>query len=72
MSLWDFEAKNKIKPLNYASNPICKAKVSPRGDMIAYGLGDDWHLGVLGNGLWQPKVGLHIITEQETKFNFGK
>lgn len=45
LHFWDYEAKNKIKTLNYGNNPICAAKVSPRGDMIAYGLGNDWHLG---------------------------
>jgi len=45
MHFWDYEAKNKIKTLNYAGNPISAAKVSPKGDMIAYGLGNDWHLG---------------------------
>lgn len=45
MHFWDFEAKNKIKTLNYGGMPITTAKVSAKGDMIAYGLGNDWHLG---------------------------
>lgn len=45
MHFWDYEAKNKIKSLNYGGVPICTAKVSPKGDMVAYGLGNDWHLG---------------------------
>jgi len=44
MHLWDFEAKTKIKSLSYGS-PICCARISPRGDMLAYGLGNDWHKG---------------------------
>lgn len=45
LHFWDFEAKNKIKTLNYAGIPITTAKVSGKGDMIAYGLGNDWHTG---------------------------
>lgn len=67
MHFWDFEAKNKIRSLNYAGIPICAAKVSPKGDMIAYALGNDWHIGQEGSK-WQPKIGVHMITEQETKF----
>lgn len=63
LSIWDFEAKNKIKLLSYGSVPICKAKVSQRGNMIAYGLGNDWHMGIDGNGLWQPKVGVHLVAD---------
>lgn len=67
MHFWDFEAKNKIKTLNYAGNPITTAKVSFKGDMIAYGLGNDWHIGQEGSK-FQPRLGVHMVTEQETKF----
>ena len=43
------------------------AKVSPNGGMLAYGLGDDWHLGSGGKGKWQVKLGVHIIGENEMK-----
>ena len=42
---WDYEARNKIKTPNYGGVPVCTAKVSAKGDMIAYGLGNDWHMG---------------------------
>ncbi len=61
MHFWDYEAKNKIKSLSYGGFPICTAKVSPKGDMVAYGLGNDWHLGAEG-AKWQTKLGVHIIT----------
>jgi mRNA export factor len=64
MHFWDFEAKNKIKSLNYDEQPICTAKLSHKGDMIAYGLGNDWHIGPEGMNKWQPKLGVHIITDQ--------
>jgi len=67
MHFWDFEAKNKIKTLNYGGTPLCCAKVSPKGDMIAYGLGNDWHIGQEGTK-WQTKLGVHPVTEAETKF----
>ena len=60
---WDYEARNKIKSLNYGGNPICAAVVSPKGDMLAYGLGNDWHLGQEGTGRWTPKIGVHLISE---------
>lgn len=45
MHFWDYEAKNKIKSLSYGGIPICCAKVNTAGNMIAYGLGNDWHIG---------------------------
>jgi hypothetical protein len=30
--------------------------------MIAYGLGNDWHLGQEGMNKWQTKVGVHQVT----------
>ncbi len=68
LHIWDFEIKNKIKSLNYGGMPICVAKVSHPGDMIAYALGNDWHLGEEGNNMWTIKLGVHILTESETKF----
>lgn len=66
---WDYEARNKIKTLNYGGVPITSAKVSQKGDMVAYGLGNDWHLGQEGATKWpQPKLGVHIVIESETKF----
>lgn len=65
---WDYEAKNKIKTLSYGGNPVSCAKVSQKGDMVAYGLGNDWHLGQEGVGKWQTKIGVHLVTENETKF----
>ena len=59
---WDYEARNKIKTLNYAGNPVCSATVNQKGDMIAYGLGNDWHLGQEGVNKWQTKVGVHQVT----------
>ena len=68
MHFWDYEAKNKIKTLNYGM-PICCAKVSPKGEMIAIALGNDWHVGAEGASKWQTKLGVHAITDNETKFN---
>jgi hypothetical protein len=67
MNFWDFNVRNKIKSLTYGATPICCAKVSPMGDLIAYGLGNDWHIGIEGNK-WQPRIGVHKLTEQEMKF----
>jgi mRNA export factor len=67
MHFWDYSAKNKIKMLNYGDVPICVAKVNPSGNMVAYGLGNDWHLGAEGNK-WETKLGVHIITDAEIKY----
>ena len=63
MHFWDYESRSKIKTLSYGGNPICAAKVSPTGDMIAYALGNDWHLGQEGLNKWQTKIGVHKILE---------
>ena len=61
LNFWDFNVRNKIKSLNFSSTPVCCAKVSPLGDFIAYGLGNDWHLGVEGNK-WAPRMAVHRLT----------
>jgi mRNA export factor len=65
---WDYEARNKIKTLNYGQQPVCASVISPKGDMMAYALGNDWHLGQEGINKWPTKVGVHPITENETRF----
>lgn len=67
MILWDFQSKNKIKSLNYEI-PVCKSSVSPNGKMIAYSLGNDWHIGEEGIGKWPSLVGVHQITEDQKRF----
>lgn len=44
LSYWDFKARNKIKTFNFHV-PVCNAQVSPNGKMVAYSLGNDWHIG---------------------------
>lgn len=61
MILWDFKYKNKINTLNYEI-PVCYSEVSPNGKMIAYSLGNDWHIGEEGIGKWQNLLGVHFIT----------
>ena len=68
MSFWDFKARNKIKSFSFGLNPICDAKVSPSGQLVAYALGNDWHVGPEGIGKWQPRIGVHVVTDQETKY----
>lgn len=60
VNFWDFNVKNKIKSLAFTA-PITHAKVSPQGEFIAYGLGNDWHIGTEGNK-WQPRLGVHRLT----------
>ncbi len=67
INFWDFNVRNKIKFINFGGTPVCTAKVSPLGDFIAYGLGNDWHIGIEGNK-WAPRLGVHKLTEQEMKF----
>lgn len=64
MSFWDFKARNKIKSFNYNSYPITCAAVSPSGQMVAYGNGNDWHVGTEGINKWPNRIGVHIISEQ--------
>ncbi len=45
MNFWDFNVRNKIKFLAFASNPICCAKISPTGEFVAYSTGNDFHIG---------------------------
>lgn len=63
MHFWDYELKNKIKSLHFAEHPICVARVNSSGDMVAYALGNDWHLGEEGIGKWPVKIAVHLITE---------
>lgn len=69
MSFWDYKARNKIKSFTYSGNPVCAAKVAPSGNMVAYALGNDWHLGEEGLNKWQNKIGCHMVADNETKFH---
>lgn len=64
MSFWNLTHKCRIKSLKYDSNPIICASVSPDGRSIAYGNGNDWHLGTEGINKWKNRVGVHQISEQ--------
>lgn len=68
MSFWDFKARNKIKSFNFAFNPVCTTAISPSGWMVAYANGNDWHIGTEGIGKWQNRIGVHMITDTETKY----
>lgn len=58
---WDYQAKNKIKQFSYGRTPVTTARVNSSGELLAYGLGNDWHMGVEGIGKWQPKLCVHFI-----------
>jgi hypothetical protein len=45
MQYWDYEAKNKIKQFSYMKTPVTAAKLNHTGELVAYGLGNDWHMG---------------------------
>ena len=36
--------------------------------MVAYGQGNDWHIGEEGIGKWQNRIGVHVVADNETKF----
>lgn len=62
ITYWDYKARNKIKTFDF-DNPVCHAEVSPKGDMVAYSLGNDWHLGEEGIGQWPNLLGVHLIDD---------
>jgi hypothetical protein len=72
ITFWDYKARNKIKSFNYGLNPICCASTSSNGSMVAYANGNDWHVGAEGIGQWPNRIGVHLITEAETKFPGAK
>ena len=65
---WDFIVKNKIKEFKYSPLPITKAKVSPDGSLIAYGLGYDWAKGIVGDQSHRASVRAHAIEEAELSY----
>ena len=42
---WDTKLRSKIKAIPYNNQPVIKAKVSNCDQFVAYGLGNDWHMG---------------------------
>lgn len=71
LTFWDREKKNKLKTLKNEA-PVSTARLSPGGEMIAYSIGNDWHRGHLGTGVWPRKLKLHCLTEQEQCFSLAK
>lgn len=62
--LWDYKCRTKIKPIESGGRvPICTAKISHDGRLIAYGTGNDWHMGRDGMRKWLSGVKVHFITE---------
>jgi WD40 repeat protein len=67
INFWDFKQRQRIKQFSYGSKPVCCTSISANGSWIAYATGNDWHIGQEGVGKWQNRIGIHVITEQETK-----
>jgi mRNA export factor len=65
---WDYEAKNKVVFFQYNKRPATAGQVSPSGELLAYALGYDWHMGAEGHGRWQPRVCVHVIKDQELRY----
>jgi hypothetical protein len=64
LHLWNYELKNKIKSFNFGGIPVCVAKINPQGDMLAYGLGNDWHIGEEGRK-WPSLLQVHRFGSDE-------
>ena len=60
--IWNYLSKNKLKSLNYNKIPVCFSKISPKGQYMAYGLGNDWHIGVEGEK-WKPKLAVYKVSK---------
>lgn len=60
MHFWDHQTKTRLKSFSFNSNPICYSGVSYCGRYLAYGMGNDWHMGPEGEK-WKPKLGVHEI-----------
>lgn len=43
------------------------AKTNPSGDLMAYALGNDWHMGHEGIGQWKSKIMVHAIRDDDIK-----
>lgn len=62
MIFWNCQNKSKIKANSYDNKPINVSKISPNGKMVAYGLGNDWHMGPDGQSKWPNLLGVHKLT----------
>ena len=58
--IWDLKEKNKIKSLNLPA-PITCAKLSRDGNVIAYGVGNDWNRGLESLGKIPPSMGAYVV-----------
>lgn len=65
--MWDFKLKNKIKSIQF-STPFTSARLSPDGNVIAYGLGNDWHKGLDSLGKYSPSVGCYVVPNHELNY----
>lgn len=66
--LWDYQARNKIKQFGFGRTPMTAGKMSPSGEMLAYALGNDWHVGPEGISQWKTKLAVHYVKDDELKF----
>lgn len=68
LQFWNYDGKSSIKTMNFKSVPVITAKTNYSGDLIAYALGNDWHIGPEGIGKWPTKIAVHLIPDPEVKF----
>ena len=67
LNIWDFLLKEPIREMKFLKNPITTAKVNDSGELIAYALGNDWHMGAEGIGKWNTRLAVHYISDNELK-----
>ena len=67
IQMWDYSSRTKIRQLNFLKAPVTCVKVNATGNLMAYGLGNDWHMGKEGIGMWPPRLHVHEIKTEELK-----
>lgn len=64
LSVWNYQSKNRIDSTP-TGKPVTCGQVSPSGYFLAYGLGDDYHLGPDIPVVQPPTLCVHYISENE-------
>lgn len=66
--LWDKSSKSKLK-IGYHddSAPITAMDYNITGDLFAYAAGYDWSKGLYGQLNTKPRIGLHLLIDEERK-----
>ena len=66
--IWDKESKSRLKQgITNDNSPLTSCDYNGNGDLLAYSIGYDWSRGIMDEGKYNTKIGIHYLPDIEKK-----